>query len=336
MVETQFDPTYPGYTVDKGPFAQYLDTNGGDAAIMQTINGNTGIQATWDPDLTVDALEDYSSREHHQHRSFQSQTWLGNGQTFPSRITRYPGETYTVDGIATWTPGTIPQGSLMRSTWTVRMPRQQGMPNIFSTNDVGYGLGGRTPFGPLIPEAGSYQSRMSVNFEALAYLDQLVPNWSAPDSLDSTLQPIAEEPLGSPLGTTKDHSVQYLNNLPRRETMGATELVSTVEGSAMREFDVKTMTLRSKRVKRKYSPAEKERVKNVRRVGACRECREKKRKCEHALSPTSPLHTPESEDSEPKTPDSDLVPGTPNPFHDAQDPSYDFEDQMDSIDFDAM
>ncbi|KAL8934974.1 MAG: hypothetical protein Q9216_005644 [Gyalolechia sp. 2 TL-2023] len=62
----------------------------------------------------------------------------------------------------------------------------------------------------------------------------------------------------------------------------------------------------SKKKRRTFSDAEKERIKHVRKHGACLECRNKKRKCIHVpvLPNDRPSpQSPDSVDSEPATPD---------------------------------
>ncbi|KAI4180595.1 MAG: hypothetical protein L6R41_007145 [Letrouitia leprolyta] len=70
-----------------------------------------------------------------------------------------------------------------------------------------------------------------------------------------------------------------------------------------------------KKKRRTFSDAEKERIKHVRKHGACLECRSKKRKCLHVpvLPNDRPSpQSPDSEDNEPVTPDSLFVPSPIN------------------------
>lgn len=70
-----------------------------------------------------------------------------------------------------------------------------------------------------------------------------------------------------------------------------------------------------KRKRRKFSDAEKERMKQVRKHGACIECKSKKRKCLHVpiLSSDRPSpQSPDTEDNEPVTPDSLIAPSPIN------------------------
>ncbi|KAI4170304.1 MAG: hypothetical protein LQ343_005057 [Gyalolechia ehrenbergii] len=75
--------------------------------------------------------------------------------------------------------------------------------------------------------------------------------------------------------------------------------------SSHRTFNMKMdPTLKKKR--RTFSDAEKQRIKHVRKHGACIECKSKKRKCHHVpdLPNDGPSpQSPDSEDSEPVTPD---------------------------------
>lgn len=69
------------------------------------------------------------------------------------------------------------------------------------------------------------------------------------------------------------------------------------------------MSPATKRNRRKFSDAEKERIRYVRKRGACYECRIKKRKCFHIPAPADDRPSPSTESggSEPDTPGSDVT-----------------------------
>ncbi|KAI4266158.1 MAG: hypothetical protein L6R38_008921, partial [Xanthoria sp. 2 TBL-2021] len=101
------------------------------------------------------------------------------------------------------------------------------------------------------------------------------------------------------------------------------------QGNAHQVFDQKMSPTR-KRKRRQFSPSEKERIKYVRKIGACCECKLKKCKCTHVAIPSpdgaSP-HTSDSDFHEPFTPESDHMPGA-GFSQDAAVKDYSFEDLL--------
>ncbi|KAL8912779.1 MAG: hypothetical protein Q9172_007444 [Xanthocarpia lactea] len=91
-------------------------------------------------------------------------------------------------------------------------------------------------------------------------------------------------------------------------------------GNANQVFDQK-MKLKFKRKRRKFSPSEREHIKNVRKVGACDECKQKKRKCTHVM-----IRDPSQAGS--NSPDSDVLgPITPESAH-MPEVDFSFEDML--------
>ncbi|KAL8720286.1 MAG: hypothetical protein Q9225_002824 [Loekoesia sp. 1 TL-2023] len=88
-----------------------------------------------------------------------------------------------------------------------------------------------------------------------------------------------------------------------------------------------------KRKRRTFSDTEKERIKHVRRHGACLECKAKKRKCTHVPYSQNNRHpqTPDSEDSELLTPEP-VAMSSPINFT----PEGDFEEFGDLVDYGMM
>ncbi|KAL8787083.1 MAG: hypothetical protein Q9213_002425 [Squamulea squamosa] len=107
----------------------------------------------------------------------------------------------------------------------------------------------------------------------------------------------------------------------------------TNQGNASHVFD-KTMAPTRKRKRRQFSDSERERIKYVRKMGACQECKLKKCKCTHVPVDQPSPRTPDSDGNEPTTPTPGHMIGTElSPFADVRECS--FEGLLD-FDFDLV